>query len=193
MRTLATVLLASFLPLAASAQTPMPPQPPPPTPQPQQQPPPMAPPPPSRVFWGGGLGFGFGDVDWVEVSPLVGYRVHPKIDLGLALTYRWRSDDRFDLDTNDYGGTLFGRYRAWRNLFLEADWEYLNWEYVRFDLSTERTNTSSFLAGGGYYQPLGGRASMAVSALYNFSYDDNDPLEPYGEPWVLRFGIGVGF
>jgi hypothetical protein len=174
----------ALLPLAAQAQADPPPQP---------EPIPPRPPASERLFWGGGVGLSFGDVDYVEVSPLVGFRVSPKVDLGASLTYRWRSDDRYDTDTTDYGGTLFGRFRAWQNLFLEADWEYLNWEYVTIDFSTERTSTSSFLAGGGYYLPLGGRASMAVSALYNFSYDDNDPLEPYGDPWVVRVGIGVGF
>ena len=148
-----------------------------------------------RTFFGGGIGLSFGDVDYIEVAPLVGLRVTPRIDAGLSLLYRWRSDGRYDpsIDTSDYGGTLFGRFRVMRSAFLEADWEYLNWEYIRSDLSTGRTNTSSFLAGGGYYQPLGGRTSFFFSALYNFSYDDNDPLEPYGSPWVFRAGIGMGF
>lgn len=184
--------LAGF-PLAAFAQAPPAPAPQPPVEPVAAQPIPSRPPLRERLFWGGGVGLGFGDVDYVEVSPLVGLRVHPKVDVGLALTYRWRNDDRYDVSTNDYGSTLFGRFRVWQNLFLEADWEYLNWEYVRFDLSQDRETTSSFLAGGGYYLPLGGRASMAVSALYNFSYDDNDPPQPYGDPWVIRAGFAVGF
>jgi hypothetical protein len=146
-----------------------------------------------RLFWGGALGLGFGDVDYVEVSPLLGFRVNPKVDLGFSLTYRWRNDDFYDVSTTDYGSSLFGRFRVWQNLFLEADWEYLNWEYIQADLSEVRTSTSSFLAGGGYYVPLGGRASMAISALYNFSYDENDPMQPYGDPWVIRAGFAVGF
>jgi hypothetical protein len=132
-------------------------------------------------------------VDYVEVSPLVGFRAHPKVDVGVSLTYRWRSDDRYDISTSDYGATLFGRYRVYRGVFLEADWEYLNWEYVRSDLTKDRIGTSSFLAGGGYYLPLGGRATLALSALYNFSYDRDDPLQPYGDPWIVRAGVGVGF
>ena len=185
-------LLIALVPTALAAQTE--PAPPPPQPAPvSPEPLPPRPPASQRLFWGGGIGMSFGDVDYVEVSPLVGMRVTPRVDLGVSLTYRWRSDDRYDLDTNDYGGTLFGRFRVVQNLFLEADWEYLNWEYVASDLSTQRETTSSVLAGAGYYLPIGGRASMAISALYNFSYDDNDPFEPYGDPWVIRVGIGVGF
>lgn len=189
---LATVV--ALCPLVAMAQTePVVPSPPPPPPPPAPAPAPSKPPMRDRVFFGGGVGLSFGTVDYVEVSPLVGFRVHPKVDVGLSLTYRWRNDSRYDISTSDYGGTLFGRYRVVRSFFLEADWEYLDWEYIRSDLSKDRTSTSSFLAGGGYYLPLGGRASMAFSALYNFSYDKNDPFEPYGDPWVVRIGVGVGF
>ena len=183
-------IVLALLPLTVQAQSE--PAPPPPAPV-AVTPIPPKPPIRERMFFGGGVGLSFGDVDYVELAPLFGFRVNPKVDLGVALTFRWRDDNRYDASTTDYGSSLFGRFRVYQNLFLEADWEYLNWEYVDFDLSTQRETTSSFLAGAGYYLPVGGRASMAVSALYNFSYDDNDPFEPYGDPWVIRVGIGVGF
>ncbi len=191
-------LLATFLllaPLLASAQEEPPTPPPPPVPVAAPEPLPPRPPLRDRFFFGGGVGLAFGDVDWVEVSPLVGFRVTPRLDAGLSLMYRWRSDDRYEpsLDTSDYGGTLFGRFRIVPNVFLEADWESINWEYVNSDLSTDRETTTSILAGGGYYQPLGGRAGLSVSVLYNFSYDEDDPFEPYGSPYVFRVGFGVGF
>jgi hypothetical protein len=187
---LATVVL--LCPVAVLAQEP-PPPPPPPAAESETLPP--RPPLRDRFFFGGGVGLGFGDVDYVEISPLVGFRVTPRLDAGLSLMYRWRSDDRFEpsLDTSDYGGTLFGRFRIVPNVFLEADFESLNWEYLKSDLSTDRETTTSFFAGGGYYQPLGGRAGLSVSALYNFSYDEDDPFEPYGSPYVFRVGFGVGF
>lgn len=192
------LLLATFLLLApglAYAQEEPPTPPPPPAPVTEPEPLPPRPPLRDRFFFGGGVGLAFGDVDYVEVSPLVGFRVTPRLDAGLSLMYRWRSDDRYEpnLDTSDYGGTLFGRFRIVPNVFLEADFESVNWEYVRSDLSTDRETTTSFLAGGGYYQPLGGRAGLSVSVLYNFSYDEDDPFEPYGSPYVFRVGFGVGF
>ena len=184
MRRLILAFLVALVPVAALAEES-------PAPDPTNTRVPLS----ERIFFGGGIGLAFGDVDYVEVSPLVGLRVAPRVDVGLSLLYRWVSDGRYSpsLDTSDYGGTLFGRFRVAPSVFLEADWEYLNWEYIRYDLSTDRTTTSSFLAGGGYYQPLGGRSSLFFSALYNFSYDDDDPFEPYGSPWVFRAGVGVGF
>lgn len=185
MKALCVSTLLALLPFVAAAQEP----------PPAEESLPPRPPLRERFFFGGGVGLSFGDVDYVEVSPLVGFRVTERFDAGLSLLYRWRSDDRFEpsIDTTDYGGTLFGRLRVVSNFFLEADWESVNWEYVRSDLSTDRETTTSFLAGGGYYQPLGARTSLAFSALYNFSYDEDDPFEPYGGPWVFRAGIGVGF
>src|SRR5512139_2071357 len=100
MRRLPVAILLALLPLAATAQTE--PAPPPPSPAPESLPP--RPPASERLFWGGGIGMSFGDVDYVELSPLVGMRVTPRFDAGVSLTYRWRSDDRYDVDTSDYGG-----------------------------------------------------------------------------------------
>lgn len=190
MRRWIPMLLLLLLPAAAWAQDP---QPPPTEPPPESEPPPEKPPKQDRFFWGGGFGLSFGEVDYVELSPLFGFRVHPRVDLGLALTYRWRNDDRYDTTTTDYGGTVFGRVRVYRGLFAEADVEVLSWEAIYTDLTTERIQTTSLLAGGGYYVPFGPHVGMSFSALYNFSYDANDPLQPYGDPWVVRAAVGVGF
>ena len=57
-----------------------------------------------RLWFGGGIGFGFGDVDYVEVSPIVGYSATEKLSVGGGITYRYRNDDRFaeSLSTNDW-------------------------------------------------------------------------------------------
>lgn len=151
-----------------------------------------------RVFYGGGIGATFGDVQYFEISPMVGVNINPRTAVGLSFLYRYRKDTRYkeDLSTNDYGATLFGRFHLTPNLYLQAEYEYLTYEYYRYNIFTntsikESDDFSSFLAGGGFSAPIGGRASMFVTALYNFSYDD--PNSPYSEPIQLRFGVGVGF
>jgi len=151
-----------------------------------------------KWFYGGGIGLGFGDVDYIEVSPLVGYNINPRSAVGVSLLYRYRKDKRFDdsVSTNDYGSTLFGRYFVVPKVYLQAEYEYLNYESYRYNgvnniNGTERTNFGSFLAGGGASMPVGRNASFYVTALYNFSYDKAD--SPYSEPIVIRLGVGVGF
>jgi hypothetical protein len=156
-------------------------------------PPPL--PEPNPWFYGGGIGLGFGDVDWIELYPLIGYRVNRQLSLGGGVSYRYLNDDRFAgaPSTTDYGSNLFARFHVTPQWFLEADFEFLSHEFVRFDLSTDRDSFNTLLGGVGYSQPLGGRASIFVLALYDFTYDDNDPFYPYSDPWIVRGGISAGF
>jgi len=149
-------------------------------------------PPKQNWFYGGGIGLGLGDVDYFEISPLVGYNINPRTSVGLSLLYRYRKDNRIEpsQSTNDYGSTLFGRFFVIPRVYIQAEYEYLSYEDY-FKSSTERTNFGSFLAGGGATMPVGGNASLYLTALYNFSYDKAD--SPYSDPLVLRFGVGIGF
>jgi hypothetical protein len=148
----------------------------------------------SNVFFGGSFGLAFGDVDYIEVAPLVGAWLSPQVSIGGSLIYRYRNDDRYreSLSTSDYGGSVFGRYLIWNPLFVHAEVEYLSYEYVQYDLSTERDGFTSVFVGGGAAFPMGRQSSAYVEALYNLSYSSGEP-SPYDSPWVVRFGIGVGF
>lgn len=148
-----------------------------------------------RIFFGGNLGFSFGDITFIEVAPLVGYRITDKLSGGLQVQYRHRNDKRFtpDLDATDYGANLFARYNLPAPFFLQAEYEYLNFEFFDSQLDTERDSFSSVFIGGGMAQPLGKRAFVIVTALYNLSYDNNEEPRPYDNPLVLRVGINAGF
>jgi hypothetical protein len=163
----------------------------------QTQPPPPSAPPPSvreKFFFGGGVGLSFGEVDYVEIAPLVGYRFHSRADGGVQLFYRWRNDGRYDpdLSTSDYGADVFVRYFVVPTVFAQAQFETVNYEFVLPNLQTDRDTFNSYLLGGGFSQPIGKGAGLYVSALYNFSYDDSDVNSPYSDPWVIQAGVTVG-
>lgn len=147
-----------------------------------------------RVFYGGGVGVGFGDVTYINISPFVGYRVDERLAVGAGLIYRHRNDDRFgrEISTNDYGANLFARYTVVGPFFVHGEVEQLSYEYVRANLTTTRTDATSFFGGGGVSKAIGSNTSIYAAALYNFSYGSQSP-SPYSSPWVFRFGIGVGF
>lgn len=154
-----------------------------------------APPPfQGRLFWGGMVGLGFGDVEYLELSPMLGYRFTPRFFGGAQVTYRHSSFDYLgeDQSTNDWGGDLFASYTVWRNVFATAEYEYLRFEFYPAPGVKVEDSFSSFFVGGGYAQPMGSHASFLVSALYNLSYSDNEP-GPYGSPLIFRAGIGIGF
>lgn len=160
-----------------------------------EPPPPAKPPGPSKWFFGGGLGATFGTVDSISVAPMIGYHVVPRVDVGIQPYYSWVRDDRYSpsVDLNEYGAFLLTRVRVYRALFLEADYQHTSYEFPTVGGDTDRDTYDAFLAGGGYGIPIAGRASMYMSALYDFSYDGDDPFLPYDSPWRFQVGVMVGF
>lgn len=148
-----------------------------------------------RIVTGGGLGLGFGSVqDYVSVSPMIGYRLTARLLAGTGVTYRYTNYKVFrpSIKLNDYGVNPFLRFTVYRNIFIQTEYEYLNYEYPLASRETTRMNFDSYMAGGGFIQPLGNRLSFYLMALYNFSYDDLDPYSPYDSPFVIRAGINIG-
>ena len=146
-------------------------------------------------WWiGGGLGLGFGDVTYVTVEPIVGYEATDRLTVGGGLIFRYRSDDRFSLsfDGTDYGGSVFTRFRVVRPLFLQAEYEYLSYEFLRLDGTTDRDGYNSLRAGAGFNRPIGGRGAFFATLMYNFLHDDGE-FSPYADPWVVRVGVGFRF
>lgn len=141
---------------------------------------------------GGGFGLGFGNLqDYVMVSPSVGYMLTKKFMGGVGITYRYT---KYKYSTpavsfNDYGASPFLRYMIFKSIFLQTEYEYLN-----YDSFEGRKPYNSFLAGGGFIQPIGNRASFYITALYNFSYSSPLPgvYSPYSSPLVIRAGISLG-
>lgn len=196
MRT-ASVAVALFLALvpAMGQEVPVPPQPPPAPPKLADTASTAHPPPAERWYLGGGIGFGFGTVEYVDLSPIVGYRISRQVTAGAGLTYRYLRDGRYDpeITTSDWGGSVFGEFHVVPQLFFHAEYEYLNYEVPLVLGGTSRSNASSFLVGVGAGQAVGGRVATYAAVLYNVTYDDTDPNRPYDSPWVFRVGVGVGF
>ena len=148
----------------------------------------------NRMFFGGGIGFGFGDVDWVDISPMVGFKVLPQLGMGVGLSYRYVKDNRYEepFTSSDYGANVFAQYTLVGNIFAMAEYEYLSYEYYGTGGENTRDGLNSVLVGGGVFQPLGGNASLVLSTLYNLSYSENE-AGPYGSPWLVSAGVSVGF
>jgi len=188
---LAMLLMIFLLPAAILAQEQLPPSG---SEEEGATPPPAKPGIRDRMFFGGGIGFGAGDVDWVDVSPVVGIRLIPDLATGIGITYRYTKDSRYDpeLSTSDFGASVFAQYTVFSNVFAMVEYEYLNYEYYAADMRKTSDGFDSVFVGGGVFQPLGGHAALVFSALYNLSYSE-DEMGPYGSPWVFSAGVSVGF
>ena len=151
-----------------------------------------------RIVVGGGLGLRFGSqVDVVSLSPMIGYKLTQKLMAGSSVTYRYTKYKYFSpsIKLTDYGVSPFVRYTIFNGIFVQAEYEYLNYEFPESATSTLRKGYNSFLAGGGFIQPIGDKAAFYLLALYNFSYQSVNPGEysPYPNPLILRGGITFGF
>ncbi|MBL0743260.1 hypothetical protein [Chryseolinea lacunae] len=156
-----------------------------------------------RIFTGGGVGLSFSTYySYFSISPLVGYSITPKLAAGVQIQYRWAKykGTGYSVSTNNYGASPFVRYQVYGPFFAHAEYEYLNYEYpagtAQSPNETIRRGFSSFMAGGGLFQPIGRHAGFYILALYNFSYKDPTSVydfSPYTSPLVLRAGITAGF
>ena len=153
-----------------------------------------------RMFFGGGFGLSFSSYyDYFSLSPIIGYKLSPKVAAGVSIIYRYTNYKTVtpSMTMNDYGASPFIRYQFYGPLFLHVEYEYLNYQYYNaYTGEQARKSYTSFLGGGGFFQPVGRHAGLYISALYNFSYKNpTSPYDyyPYSSPLVIRAGITAGF
>ena len=146
-----------------------------------------------RLYFGGGFGAQFGDITYVDISPLVGYMITRKLSGGVGISYQYYKDNRSNYQTNIYGGRVFARQNfsfMKLPLFLYAEYENLSYEYIidytQDGYITQREWVPGVLLGGGFFQPIGDRAGFTIMILYNVIYDDL--RTPYNNP-VVRVGL----
>ena len=149
-----------------------------------------------RIVTGGGFGLGFGNYqDFISVSPIIGYAVTRKFLVGSGFTYRYTKYKYVtpNVSFNDYSINPFARFTVYKGFFLQAEYEYMNYEYLISSTEKDRQSFESILGGGGFLQPIGNKAAFFVMALYNFSYTASSSVySPYASPWIIRAGINVG-
>lgn len=148
-----------------------------------------------KIFFGGGFGMNFGTINYVELSPLVGYKVTDRLSAGIGLTYKYISTRGYysqdDFKTTIYGGRLFGNYLVTENLFPQVEYEVLSLERRYFDFAGGYPNEGrfffeSFFVGAGYRYPIGQNSYMTIILLYNLNHTANSP---YSQPYVWRMGF----
>jgi hypothetical protein len=150
-----------------------------------------------NLFYGGYVGLAFGSVQYIELSPLIGYRFSPQFGAGVGLLYRNRKDTRYsyDVSATDYGANLFARYYLGSGVFAQAEYDYTNYEYVSNSVTgaTVHQPYSAFLAGVGFNTAVGRGAGVYALVLYDFNYSGSNVNQPYSSPVQFRVGVSVGF
>ena len=138
-----------------------------------------------RIFYTGGFGLQFGNLTYLEASPMIGLRITERLRAGVGATYIYFSDNVINYSTNIYGGRGFGQFDIYEGFFGHLEYEVLN---GAFGLSGERRNINSAFIGGGYRSAFGNKFFGNIMVLYNLTADS---FSPYTNP-VVRVGIGYG-
>lgn len=146
-----------------------------------------------RLFYGGSFGLQFGTVTDINVSPVMGVWLRPRVAVALGPDYRFYKDPYYRTDI--YGGSAYTEFVFIKDLdsmiptgihlsfFLHLEDELLSlqssfWknsgDYGRFYLNT-------VLAGGGISQPMGPRSSVNIQFLWAVN---NSEYDIYGNPEI---------
>jgi hypothetical protein len=174
--------------LTPPAATPPATPPPPPPATPGTTKPPLR----ERIYYGGSVVFSFGsDMSRIGVFPMIAYKVRPKLSVGLEAGYEHVSWDDFDQSADNYGGSVFSRYRLLPQMYLHAEYQMVNYEIFTGLNTSERDWVPFLLLGGGISRKVGGRSWAYVEVLVDVLQSDDSPYEDW-EP-VMSVGVGVGF
>ena len=151
----------------------------------------------SKWYYGGTVGFSFwNDYTYIGIYPLVGYKVTPKFSIGGKIGYSYYNYHDTDLSTDNYGGSVFTRYRVIPQFYLHGEFVYFSYEQQTYDRAnmeyvTERNWVPFILLGGGLSQNIGQNVWAYVEILFDVLQDENSPYEGW-EPFI-SIGVGVGF
>lgn len=158
-----------------------------------------------RIIFGGGLGLQFGTLTFIDISPVIGYKLTPKLEAGIGLTYKYyrykdfyfdqTTGEKFDLKSHMYGGSLYSRYHILENIFTHVEFERLRYSFE--DISSvggqiirnpTHTYINSLFVGGGLRQRITAKSYFFILALWNLTEQE---YTPYNNP-VLRMGVLLG-
>lgn len=147
----------------------------------REEPPPLR----ERLFFGGNVGLSFGTVTDVQVAPIIGLWILPRVAVAAGPNFRFYKDpyDKTDI----YGIKTYGQFVLVQDInnliplgvhtgiFAHMEYEWLNletsfWQSIPTFMET-RFNIHTLLAGGGISQQLGPRSSINFTVLWAL----NDP------------------
>lgn len=134
-----------------------------------------APPLKERLFYGGSLGLQFGTLTDIDLSPIVGIWLLPRLNIATGPKYEYRK--YYDERANYYGGRVYTQFVFIRDLdnmiplgvhlgfFLHAEDEFFKLDYTSgTDWESYFINTP--LIGAGLSQPLGRKSAMNLMVLW---------------------------
>ena len=153
-----------------------------------------APPLRERLFFGGSFGLQFGSITDIQVSPVVGLWLLPRLAVAVGPDYRFYKD--WYGKTNIYGGKAYLEYVVIQNLgsiipigantgiFLHLEDEALSLESAFWKnppVTSDRFSINTVLAGAGISQQIGRRSSLNFIVLWALN---DSGIQVYSNPEI---------
>lgn len=146
-----------------------------------------------RIFVGGFVGLQFGTFTAVNISAQAGYRITSRLSAGVGSSYQYENSNWMgtSFSSHVYGGSVFARYRVFREAFIHAENEWLSFQSRLPGMEPgerPRITETNTLLGLGYGFPLSERVRLNVLLLYNL----NENSQVYYDNPFFRVGVNVG-
>jgi len=156
-----------------------------------------------RLYFGGDIGLSFGSSTYINLAPVVGYRITNRLSAGLGPIYIFERYKYYDIQTSTYGGKVIASFAIIRNVYeyvnigignimLHAENEITNVQKMEYVTTTgriyaldERLWIDNLLAGFGLNFPFSERAGINIYALWDITRNE---FSPYSSP-VIRLGF----
>ncbi len=161
-----------------------------------------APPLKERLFFGGNFSLQLGTYTNIEVSPVIGFWLRPRIAVAVGPDYNYYKDPY--QNTNIYGGRAYAQFVVLRDLnkflplgsgtgiFLHLEDEVLSLDsftWKNITTSPKRFAINTGLAGVGLSQQIGRRAAVNFMVLWAIYESDPDlSSKIYSNP-EIRIGF----
>ena len=144
-----------------------------------------------KMYFGGSVTVSFGDVTRIGVYPMIAWKFTPKLSVGAEFGYEWLKYDDIDQSANNYGWSVFSRYRIIPQLFAHAEYQMVNYEIFTSPTTSDREWIPYLLFGGGLASRIGPNTWGYIEVLFDVLNDEHSPYDE-GEP-IISAGVGVGF
>ncbi len=147
-----------------------------------------------KLTYGGNFQLQFGTFTFIYLSPTIGYSPFEQFNFGVGLIYNYISLDYGapygKVSQSIFGGHSYARYFVTDNVFLQAQYDLLRQPDIYATKRDAKTWVKYLMVGGGFRQPIGDKAALSSSILYNLTPSD---LSIYPSRIIIQFGFMGNF
>ena len=131
-----------------------------------------------RLFFGGSFGLQFGTVTYIDVSPIIGLWVLPRVAIAGGPGFTYYKNKYYDEEMTIYGGRFYTQYLLLENvnnvlpiglntgIFLHLEDELSQYRITSPSYASGNFFANNVLLGGGIRQPIGARSFLNLTALW---------------------------